>query len=133
MSNNKTDQILQSCRQQILNHFPETLAIYVFGSFGEQYETSQSDVDLALLTFQNIDTVELWRFAQSIAIGINRDVDLIDLRNASSVFKFQVVTTGKRIYCKDEKQCDAIENVYISRYIHFNEERADIIKSITGR
>lgn len=130
--NNNHSQILEYAKQQILNRASSVLAIYVFGSFGNPYETTSSDLDLAILSTTSLDSVELWTISQNIAIEIDRDVDLIDLQKASTVFRFQVITTGTRIYCKDEKKCDVQENFYISRYLHLNEERAEILQSFTG-
>ena len=39
---------------------------------------------------------------QEIADIFKRDVDLIDLKNASSVFKAHIVGSGNIIYCIDE-------------------------------
>lgn len=40
--------------------------------------------------------------AQELADIFNREVDLINLNTSSTVFKAQVVGTGKIIYCRDE-------------------------------
>jgi len=125
-------QILERSQQHILTAFPQVIAIYVFGSFDTQYETTDSDVDLAVLANEPLDQVELWRLAQDIAIDIRRNVEIIDLKEASTVFRFQVITTGKRFYCSDPKKCDATENVYLSMYLRFNEERSEIIKDKWG-
>ena len=121
-------EIFEKSIQAILKVFPHIYAIYVFGSFGTQYETAQSDLDLAVLSSETLDTVQLWQLAQEVAREIRRDVEIVDLKEASTVFKFQVLTTGKRIYCQDEKKCDCIENVYLSMYLRLNEERAGIIE-----
>ena len=119
---------LEVITKQLLVTFPRLLAIYVFGSFGTQYENFASDIDIAVLSSKQIDKVKLWRTSQEIASQLNRDVELIDLDAASSVFRYQVVMTATRIYCSDVKLCDAIENRYMSMYLRFNEERAQIIQ-----
>lgn len=64
---------------------------------------------------------------------IDKDVDLIDLAQASTVLSFQVINEGKRIYCKDKHICDTFENVIDSEYLNFRQLRADLIKDIKQR
>ena len=120
--------IVTQCVQLLLEAFPDLLAIYVFGSFGTKYETAESYLDIAILPLRLLNEVELWRLAQDLAEKIRRDVEVIDLLRASTVFRFQVITTSTRVYCSDPKQCDAIENTYLSMYLRLNEERAEIIQ-----
>ena len=125
--------LLQACERHLIGKFPDLLAIYLFGSYSTPYETKESDIDLALITTKPLDSVILWNTAQQIAIEMNRDVDLIDLKEASTVFRYQVLTTGMRMYCTDPKECDAIENSYLSMYLRFQEERHDIIENIVEK
>lgn len=119
-----TDPLITSIITRfILQSYPDVLSIYLFGSFGTAFETKESDVDIALLLPEKADSVALWEVSQKIAVEINRDVDLVDLRAASTVFQNQILSTGVRIYCKDEKQCDLFEHTCLSMYLRFNEER----------
>lgn len=120
-------RILECARGKILEALHEVSAIYVFGSFGTAYETTYSDLDLAVLSTETLDPVDLWHLSQEIAMEIGRDVEIIDMQKASTVFRFQVITTGLRIYCGDIKYCDALETSYLSMYLKLNEERADIL------
>ncbi len=73
--------------------------------------------------------------SQKVARLINKDVDLVDLRNASTVFSFQILSTGKRVYCSFEKKCEAYESLIYSDYVRLNDERKHIIQDIiqTGK
>lgn len=128
---NMDNLLLNTCKKLILERYPNMLAIYVFGSVGTPYFTKDSDIDIAIqpLTHHKIDSYELWKFAQEIAIAINRDVDLIDLNAASTVFRYEIITTGRRIYCSDENHCNDIEVLYISMYLNFAEERKDLLEA----
>lgn len=119
--------------EKILEKFPDVIAIYLFGSYGTEFETPESDLDLAILRKDTIDAVILWDLAQQIAIKIDRDVDLIDLTQASTILSFQIVDNGKRIYCKDKHRCDAFENMIDSEYLNFRQLRADLVKDIKQR
>ncbi len=118
------EHILNVAKEKILMAFPDVLAIYIFGSFGTKYEKKDSDLDVAILPTKGVDTIVLWNLAQEIAIKINKDVDLIDLTSASTVFRHQIISSGTRIYCHDETQCAFIENCFTSMYLRFKEDRA---------
>ncbi len=122
------DQIIGLAITKIRESMDDILAVYVFGSFGTEYQTKESDLDLAIISGKGVDSVSLWHLAQSIASDINLNVEIVDLQRASTVFRYQVITTGKRVYCCDEPKCDALENVYASMYLRLNEERKGIIQ-----
>ena len=71
--------------------------------------------------------------AQVSAAEYSRDVDLIDLQQASTVMRIQVISTGERLYCSDEHACELFEDFVYSSYAHFNEERAGILRDIAQR
>lgn len=109
---------------------PSIAGIYLFGTFGTDYERKDSDIDLAILGEKVPDTVALWNIAQEIAQAIHRDVDLINLGESSTVFRYQVITEGKRIFTSNTLLCDQFELQALSRYYHFNEARQDILQGI---
>lgn len=117
-------QLLEMAKEELLRAFPNLLALYVFGTFATKYERKDSDIDLAILGQSPIDVIVLWNLAQQIASHVNKDVDLIDLATSSTIFRYQIITSGTRFYCSDIKQCDVIENDYMSMYLRFKEERA---------
>jgi uncharacterized protein len=112
---------------------PGLLTVYRFGSSRDGTAGPGSDVDLAVLAEAPVDAVELWNLAQRLAAGIGRDVDLIDLRRASTVLRYQVLTTGERVWCADSVACDRWETAMASMYLRFNEERAEILEAIRER
>lgn len=68
--------------------------------------------------------------AQELAAKLNREIDLIDLNKASTVFQAQIVQTGKTIYCRDERKKEEFELKALKMYVKLNEERSEIIKKI---
>ena len=113
---------------RVTKKHPDVIALYVFGSFGTSYEKRDSDIDLAF--FRNIesDNVETWHLAQEIASAVDKDIDLIDLQKASTVFRYQIFTTGTLIYCQNDILHARFENLVISMYLRFQEERKEILK-----
>ncbi|MDX2369979.1 MAG: hypothetical protein QNK36_16515 [Colwellia sp.] len=62
-----------------------------------------------------------------LADELSRDVDLVDLLNASTVMQNQIIQQGICIY-DDENNASFFEIQVMSMYQHLNEERADILK-----
>lgn len=120
--------LLETAVNLIRQRFPEVFGIYLFGSFGTAYQTKESDIDLALLPSHPIDPVALWELSREISLAVHREVDLIDLRGTSTVFRYVILSEGRRIFCQDAPACDATENLYLSMYLRFNESRRELIQ-----
>ena len=117
----------------ILRRLPQVQAIYLHGSRALGQASQNSDLDLALLSSSKIPPLQLWETAQHLAALLGMDVDLLDLRQASTVMQMQVITRGERLYCKDEAACGAFEDLVFSMYARLNEERAGILQDIAQR
>ena len=128
MSNQKKNPNILIAEKQIIQSIPSLSAIYLFGSYGSNYQRKDSDIDLAILTKEEIEILSLWEIAQNISLEIKIDVDLIDLRKASTVFCFQILTEGKRIYAPNPSYSDKFETVALSMYLNLNEERKEILE-----
>ncbi|MEG6568859.1 type VII toxin-antitoxin system MntA family adenylyltransferase antitoxin [Thermoanaerobacterium thermosaccharolyticum] len=111
----------------------EPYVIYLFGSVVNGIFRSDSDIDIAYLSDKNISGYDLFMISQELADLLKRDVDLIDLRKASTVFKAQVVGTKKIIYCNDDLRRMNFEMYALKDYAKLNEERAEIIDKILKR
>ncbi|MFN8473974.1 MAG: nucleotidyltransferase domain-containing protein [Anaerolineae bacterium] len=115
----------------ILESYPNTQAIYLFGSYGTEYEWPDSDVDIAVL-LPPIDAKRVGHLALSetrlaLEQALNKDVDLVNLRQVSTVFQKEIVMADRRIYCADSRLADEFELLVIALYQKLNEERAEIL------
>ncbi|MTH54957.1 nucleotidyltransferase domain-containing protein [Bacillus mangrovi] len=104
--------------------------IVLFGSAAKGTDRKDSDYDLAYLSDQVLGMYDRFMLAQELAAIVNRDVDLIDLKEATTVFAAQVVGTGQTIYCNDEKRRAIFEMKTLKMYARLNEERAIVLKRI---
>lgn len=123
------DALLDRLRRE----FPVLISIYRFGSFGTEYERTESDLDLALYAGNPLPAVSLWYLAQELATDMGRDVDLVDLAVASTVMRAQVIHEGERVYCADEVACETFEDYAYSSYARLNEERRYILEDVLRR
>ncbi|WP_220702355.1 nucleotidyltransferase domain-containing protein [Bacillus sp. PK3_68] len=125
------DKNMESMIVETLNEDVSPVLIYLFGSTAKGITHQDSDIDVAFLSSEEkIDQYELFLLAQKLAAKLNRDVDLIDLGQASTVFKAQIVSTGKAIYCADEQKKAYWELHTLKMYAKLNEERSPILKNI---
>lgn len=117
--------------QLILNTWPDTQAIYLFGSWGTEYERPESDVDIAVLLpapqAKKAGSLVLTDLHYALQSLLNREVDLINLRQAPTVLQKEVVMAGRRIYCIPGIVVDEFELLVLALYQKLNEERAGIL------
>jgi predicted nucleotidyltransferase len=108
---------------------PELLGIWLFGSEANGHANSQSDVDLAVLIAGKIDTLLLWDVAQRLVTITGREVDLLDLRAASTVMQYQVIMAGRRLWQKDA-QAILYESAILSDKTELDAARAGLLADI---
>ena len=80
-----------------------------------------------------LDNLARWELAQSLAISLNKDVDLVNLQRASTVLRHQIVSHGQRIYCADRFMAEEFESRALSNYVRLNESRRQILRDIQKR
>ncbi len=88
------------------------LLAYLFGSLA-QSERGQ-DVDLALLMPEASPPYQLWNEISDF-LGTER-LDIVDLRRASPVLRFEVLTGGRCLYAINEDTQQAFEEATIRLY-----------------
>jgi predicted nucleotidyltransferase len=122
-----TEQLIQL----ILDAWPETQAIYLFGSWGTEYERPESDLDIAILLppkqAKGAGSLLFSELHQALQVAFNRDVDLINLRLAPTVLQKEIIMSGRRFFQTDGTAVDEFEMRVLSRYQKLNEERAAIL------
>ncbi|MBA7578126.1 hypothetical protein ES708_19982 [subsurface metagenome] len=107
--------------------------IYIFGSTVKGRGREESDIDIAILRDKKIDEYELFILSQKLADILKSEVDLIDLSKASTVFRTQIIKTGKLIYNSDNLHKMYFQMRAMRDYALLNEERTEIINKIRSR
>jgi len=119
--------------EHIRKSVPSLIALYRFGSQAKGTARRDSDVDLAVLARDPIPNLRRFELTQELAVQLHRNVDLVDLRNASTVMRMQVLSTGTCLDTQNESARREFEMYAYSDYARLNEERREILKGITKR
>ncbi|MBF0310452.1 MAG: nucleotidyltransferase domain-containing protein [Magnetococcales bacterium] len=120
---------MQDIIPYLRDKLPTLLAIYAFGSRVSGTAGPESDLDLAVLVEGKTDAVTLWHLAGALADIAGCAVDLLDLRTASTVMQYQILTTGRRLWAKD-LQAELFECFILSEKTALDEARAPLLQRI---
>ena len=125
---NQTSQ--KAVLEAIQDAVPDLIAVYQFGSTVQGGEHAESDLDLALLARSALPNLDRWTLQEDLAAELGRDVDLIDLRAASTVMQAQVLDKGMVLAEADRTARQQFEMQVCSAYAILNEERAGILEDV---
>lgn len=114
---------------QLQQAIPSLSALYVFGSQASGEAGPDSDLDLAVLADEPLDAEKLWDLSSQLAAIAHCHVDLLDLRAASTVMQYRIITTGKRLWSKDS-QAALYESFILSQKTALDEARAGLLHDI---
>jgi predicted nucleotidyltransferase len=109
---------------------PGLIAVYRFGSSVDGQTHAESDVDLAFLATASVEPMARFELQERLAARVGCDVDLVDLRSASTVMRMQVVSTGCLVATFDAAAQEAFEDHTYSAYARLNEERREILEQV---
>jgi predicted nucleotidyltransferase len=123
-----TAALLQLLRERV----PKLLSVYAFGSRIRGQAGAHSDLDLAVLVAGYAEPLALWALAGDLADVAGCPVDLLDLRAASTVMQYQIITTGERWWVLD---CRAalFEAAILSEKTTLDAARAGLLGDILER
>ncbi|MGL6107486.1 nucleotidyltransferase domain-containing protein, partial [Romboutsia sp.] len=92
--------ISQEVKNSITNKFPKenTIAIIVFGSYGTDKQTSESDIDIAWIPKNKVPITELTIKTQALRMVLNIDVDLKIVTSNFTIELRRNIFEGEVIY-----------------------------------
>lgn len=121
-----------SILQHLQIQLPNLMALYAFGSRISGTARPDSDLDLAVLVAGYADPLQLFELAGQLADISHCPVDLLDLRAASTVMQYQVITTGQRWWAADE-QAGLYELFILGEKLKLDAARAGLLEDIQQR
>lgn len=121
------DHVILAAVSELLASRLNTLeVVIVFGSYADGSASESSDLDIAILTGKSIDPVSRWNLQNELAQLVGIEVDLVDLRTASTVLKMQIADKGQLIWgAEDSFEKFAVNTM--SMYQHLQQERKEIL------
>ncbi len=120
-----TNIVVSILKKQI----PSLQAVYLFGSFFDGIADDDSDIDIAFLAIEKISNFLRWEISKLVALALQVDVDLINLRETDTIFRYQILSTAERIY-GNGYDIEFFETLAYSFYLWFQEERKPILDRI---
>ena len=91
----------------------EIAAVYLFGSFGTEFEHPQSDIDLGIVFTSSVTLPEELALDAALSLHVRHDrIDLVNLNRAPIALQFRALKEGLLVYEGDYfKHSDFIELV----------------------
>ena len=115
----------------VLGHYPDTQAIYLFGSYGTEDEWPDSDVDIALLLppeqAKASRMLAMSPLCSELGSLLGKAVDLVNLRVVSTVFQKEIIAADRRIHTGNAYAADEFEMLVLSFFQKLSQERAEIL------
>ena len=105
----------------------------MFGSIARGAARGESDIDIAVLSDAPRSPYDLFLLAQEAAALVDREVDLVDLAATETVFRAQILSTGRLIANRDLDRVASFQMRAFKDYALLNEERACIMDAIQSR
>ena len=110
---------------------PDLQAVYAFGSRIAGTAAPDSDLDLAVLAAGALDPLRLWDVSAALVPLAGSEVDLVDLRRATTVMQHQVLTTGVRWWVRERLAVDLWEIRVLRDKLELDEARAPLLADIS--
>ena len=107
--------------------------ILLFGSQAQNRARMDSDVDIAFAGEKKLDPYGVFLLGQELAALLGCEVDLVDLAQASTVMRAQIVSAGRILFCADETKRQRLYLQIYREYASFNERRGEILKAVLER
>lgn len=106
----------------------QAFSIVLFGTAAKETLRPDSDVDIAFIADVSPPPYDIFMTAQELADHLKREVDLVDFRQASTVFQTQIITNGVILidYNRTERQYAFMRS--LKEYAMLNEERSAILQ-----
>lgn len=124
--------------EQIAKNYGVEFLVY-FGSFQTKYYNSESDIDIAFLTVHPLTNQEKLNLLEDLILFHRKsEIDLVDLRTAEPLLRYEVARTGKILYESETgvleryslfyiKQCYELKSVFEAEFQKMGEFIREVI------
>jgi predicted nucleotidyltransferase len=117
--------------EDIASEYDISFFVY-FGSYQTDYYNEDSDIDIAFLAQKDMTAQEQLKLLEEL-IKYHRksEIDLIDLRKACPILRYEVALNGRAIYEKEKGQFDKYSLFYIKQFYELKPIIEDELKAIS--
>ena len=129
MNPTQTKEVVNLLRSEI----PELRAAYLYGSHASGHLHRESDTDIAIVIDRPLRFESRWKLQSTLGDLLDSPVDLVDLARTGLPLAAQILETGRVIFAGDPGWLAKFENVLMSRWCAFNEERRPLVDEIVAR
>lgn len=123
-------EIIEKTKKILLLNLWNLDAIILFGSYARGTQKPTSDIDIAIKPIEILDSKIMLDLKNKIEEAIGIDVHLINLNTINEDFKYEILISGKTLYCKNEYEFEMYKLKMCSNYLLFSEDRKPIIDKI---
>ena len=125
MSTSRLDpEILDRLVAAVRGRHPSAAGIWLFGSHARGRARDDSDVDLCVLRAPgHVDEPPIALTALTLGEVAGADVDLVDVADADTVLRREMLCLGERVWTGDRRTCEAAEARARELYASWYEER----------
>lgn len=101
--------------KEIVEKYKIKILVY-FGSYGTEYYHNESDIDIAYLSDSDLSFEEQNTFLEDlIKFHKKSEIDLVDLKSADPILRFEIARNGRVLYEKEPNLFDRYSLYYIKR------------------
>ena len=102
--------------EPIIQKYNLMLLVY-FGSYGTEFYHHESDIDIAFLSVEDMTPEnKLFLLEDLIKYHKKSEVDLVDLRIAEPILRYEIALHGRVLYEKEENLFEKYRLFYIKRF-----------------
>ena len=120
---------MEKLTSYLLEFFKEAKGIWLFGSYADKTYSENSDIDIAVYFNEDKSSLEIFKLKTELEFLLKKDVDLIDIKTANTVFQFEIVTKGIKL--KTSKEVEDFENRVWWNYLTLQDDRKIILEDKT--
>ena len=124
---------IQEIIKGVLECLPSVEGIYIYGSMARGEGRPDSDVDIAVVQLEPVKPDQALILRSNLGVLLGRDIDILDLRRASTEIAYQVVGDGACVWGADNENVALYENSIMSMYANLQNERREIMEDIIKR
>ena len=123
-----TDKIIE-----IINRNVDAELIYIFGSYGTERYTADSDIDIAFSSKNVVSKDIMRKIWFELVEDLLKEVDLIDINSCGLPIKKEIISKGQVIYEKEKGTNDRLKFKIYALYGQYLEDVSIVKKRIKER